>query len=218
MGCLAWGSGVFCLALFMSTQQLLPVVAVWSVTHGHLAWARYTGLKCSPRELPCTCTGLKCNLRGLRCLYYICDSAASCPCVTAPRGNRQKTDDMCRNVARAQMRFPTALVKADAAGGWMLAAHHMTLLDGEMLVDEDLATGATTRRFLAYDCIALGGRSLTHKPWKARTHCTGKATAVLGRACRAHLWMVQPVLVWVPPVHLAKLCKEQALTSVPICR
>ena len=85
--------------------------------------------------------------------------------------------------ARAQMRFPTALVKADAAGGWMLAAHHMTLLDGEMLVDEDLATGSQTRRFLAYDCIALGGHSLTHKPWKARTHH--------GFAC---LWTSQPQL------------------------
>ena len=84
-------------------------------------------------------------------------------------------------VSRAQMRFPTALVKADAAGGWMLGAHHMTLLDGEMLVDEDLATGARTRRFLAYDCIALGGRSLTHKPWKARPQaCWGCALLQVG--------------------------------------
>ena len=62
------------------------------------------------------------------------------------------------------MRFPAALVRPDAGGEWMLGAHHMTLLDGEMLVDEDLASGRQTRRFLAYDCMALAGKSLVDRP------------------------------------------------------
>ena len=66
----------------------------------------------------------------------------------------------------AQMRFPTALAKPDGAGEWRLAAHHATLLDGEMVVDESLASGEKTRRYLAYDCMAVNGKSLAGRPWK----------------------------------------------------
>ncbi len=62
------------------------------------------------------------------------------------------------------MRFPAALVGKDG----MLKAHHLTLLDGEMLVDEDQITEQRTRRFLAYDLIALNGTSLLRRPSKAR--------------------------------------------------
>lgn len=62
----------------------------------------------------------------------------------------------------AQMRFPRQLVGKDG----MLHAHNLTLLDGEMLVDEDIAAGTQTRRFLAYDLVALNGKSCAQKPWK----------------------------------------------------
>jgi mRNA-capping enzyme len=65
-----------------------------------------------------------------------------------------------------QMRFPKALVHRDQRGEWLLDAHHFTLLDGEMLVDEDLSSGAQTRRFLAYDCMAWNTKPLGHKPWQ----------------------------------------------------
>ncbi|BDA47945.1 mRNA-capping enzyme [Coccomyxa sp. Obi] len=72
--------------------------------------------------------------------------------------------DRAFNVRRVQMRFPAALVGKDG----MLKAHHLTLLDGEMLVDEDQVTEQRTRRFLAYDLIALNGTSLVHRPSKER--------------------------------------------------
>ena len=46
--------------------------------------------------------------------------------------------------------------------------HFQTLLDGEMVVDEDLATGIRTRRFLVYDAVVLNGRSLVDVPFKQR--------------------------------------------------
>ncbi|EIE27392.1 hypothetical protein COCSUDRAFT_34803 [Coccomyxa subellipsoidea C-169] len=72
--------------------------------------------------------------------------------------------DRSFNVRRVQMRFPVQLVGKDG----QLQAHHMTLLDGEMLVDEDIAAGTQTRRFLAYDLIALHGKSLSNLPSKER--------------------------------------------------
>jgi mRNA capping enzyme, catalytic domain len=41
-----------------------------------------------------------------------------------------------------------------------------TLLDGEMVVDEDIVTGVRTRRYLAYDLVALQGASLVLRPFK----------------------------------------------------
>ncbi len=40
-----------------------------------------------------------------------------------------------------------------------------TLLDGEMVVDEDL-DGKKFRRFLIYDLMAINRESLVEKPWK----------------------------------------------------
>jgi hypothetical protein len=40
-----------------------------------------------------------------------------------------------------------------------------TLLDGEMVVDEDLE-GNKMRRFLIYDLVAINGVSLCQRPWK----------------------------------------------------
>ena len=48
--------------------------------------------------------------------------------------------------------------------------HHQTLLDGELVVDEDIETGQRTRRFLAYDMMMLNGTPLVQKPFKARIY------------------------------------------------
>ena len=45
-------------------------------------------------------------------------------------------------------------------------SHHMTLLDGELIVDEDRETGKHTYRYLAYDAMAINGVSLVNRPWK----------------------------------------------------
>ena len=72
---------------------------------------------------------------------------------------------MRRSYSAAQMRFPTALVRPDKTGEWRLAAHHATLLDGEMVVDQDLNDNLT-RRYLAYDCMAVNSKSLAGRPWR----------------------------------------------------
>ena len=48
-------------------------------------------------------------------------------------------------------------------------SHHMTLLDGEMVVDEDRESGKHMYRYLAYDIMALNSEPLVHKPWKVST-------------------------------------------------
>ncbi|KAK9828737.1 hypothetical protein WJX72_001811 [[Myrmecia] bisecta] len=75
-------------------------------------------------------------------------------------------------VRRVQMRFPTALhvppghkVRPGVVVG---KSHAATLLDGEMVVDDDLESGERKRRFLAYDIMMLNGKSLIHKPFKDR--------------------------------------------------
>ena len=61
---------------------------------------------------------------------------------------------------RVQMRFPTRS-KGRADGGPRIGQpHHGTLLDGEMIVDEDLATGRKERRYLIYDMMAINGAPL----------------------------------------------------------
>ena len=62
-----------------------------------------------------------------------------------------------------QMRFPSG-----SASGKPRGVHHMTLLDGEMVVDCDATTGKQTRRFLAYDLMTLNMSSLATRPFKAR--------------------------------------------------
>jgi len=46
--------------------------------------------------------------------------------------------------------------------------HHQTLLDGEMVVDHDKATGIYTRRFLVYDIMAVNDELLVKEPFAAR--------------------------------------------------
>ena len=65
------------------------------------------------------------------------------------------------------MRFPCRRSSSDS-GRKPRALHHMTLLDGEMVVDTDVTTGKLTRRFLAYDLMTLNMQSVTQRPFKAR--------------------------------------------------
>lgn len=73
-----------------------------------------------------------------------------------------------------QMRFPKAPPPEALVGKeHLLNAHNMTLLDGEMVVDEDIVAGTQKRRFLAYDLMALNSKSFVHKPWKVRPPASG---------------------------------------------
>jgi mRNA-capping enzyme len=85
--------------------------------------------------------------------------------------------DRAGGVTRVQMRWPRRA--APPPGGGRPAApfdpapHHGTILDGEMVVDEDVAAGTRTRRFLAYDCVGVNGRSLAAAPWGRRWAAAG---------------------------------------------
>ena len=50
--------------------------------------------------------------------------------------------------------------------GLLDAPHHITLLDGEMVVDEDIVTVQRKRRYLAYDLMLLNGKSIIDLPFK----------------------------------------------------
>lgn len=74
--------------------------------------------------------------------------------------------DRAFGVQRVHARFPT---RAPQGSGRLAGPPHVhTLLDGEMVVDDDAATGARTRRFLAYDLVALNGARLSARPFKER--------------------------------------------------
>lgn len=68
------------------------------------------------------------------------------------------------------MRFPLHDVQQVLPSGKRLPpgkiCHNATLLDGEMVVDEDMESGIMTRRFLAYDLIILNGESVAQCPFK----------------------------------------------------
>ena len=80
--------------------------------------------------------------------------------------------DRSNNVTRVQMRWPMPLPPRhhgqpppDAPVG---PFHMGTILDGEMVVDVDKATGLCTRRFLAYDMMVINGLSGLAQPWGER--------------------------------------------------
>ena len=93
--------------------------------------------------------------------------------------------DRAFNVRRLQMRWPTPARRPPpppplpAEGGGpppppppppplVGPPHVCTLLDGELVIDEDLTTGVRTRRFLAYDCLAVNSKPLVGLPFKDR--------------------------------------------------
>ncbi|KAK9842283.1 hypothetical protein WJX81_004542 [Elliptochloris bilobata] len=71
--------------------------------------------------------------------------------------------DRSFQIRRVQMRFPGRSAKGKPRG-----VHHMTLLDGELVVDTDVTTGKLTRRFLAYDLMTLNTHSVTKRAFKER--------------------------------------------------
>lgn len=75
--------------------------------------------------------------------------------------------DRSFNVRRVQMRWPTAAPKSPLHYDPAMPQHG-TLLDGEMVVDEDKATGKQTRRYLAYDMMQICGRVLRYSTFKVR--------------------------------------------------
>lgn len=80
--------------------------------------------------------------------------------------------DRSNAVRRVQMRWPSPLPPMNKNSGQAKAPignlHQGTILDGEMVVDEDLLTATRTRRFLAYDAMVINGEIITHHPWKER--------------------------------------------------
>ncbi|KAL3142910.1 hypothetical protein ABBQ38_003198 [Trebouxia sp. C0009 RCD-2024] len=75
--------------------------------------------------------------------------------------------DRSFSVRRVQMRWPTAAPKTKLQYDPEIPQHG-TLLDGEMIVDEDKATGKQARRYLAYDIMQLCGRPLRNATFKER--------------------------------------------------
>jgi len=61
-------------------------------------------------------------------------------------------------IRRIQMRFPLS-------GQDINKVHHVTLLDGEMVLDFDPDSKLMIRRYLAYDCMAFNGELLADKPF-----------------------------------------------------
>ena len=55
-----------------------------------------------------------------------------------------------------------------AAQKFGTSVHHCTLMDGEMVVDTDPQTKKETRRYLAYDLMAINGERVTQRPFLER--------------------------------------------------
>ena len=75
--------------------------------------------------------------------------------------------DRSNTVTRVQMRWPTPLPKhpTQKINAPVGNFHVGTILDGEMVVDEDPGTKLRTRRFLVYDMIVLNTVKLQLTPW-----------------------------------------------------
>ena len=68
---------------------------------------------------------------------------------------------------RVEMRFPISF-KIDNTTVNPGIPHHMTLLDGEMVIDHDQERGTYTRKYLVYDLVIYQGHSWMSLPWKQR--------------------------------------------------
>ncbi|KAK1326659.1 hypothetical protein QJS10_CPA01g00993 [Acorus calamus] len=64
---------------------------------------------------------------------------------------------------RVQMRFPSRSINEDSSERF----HHLTLLDGEMIIDK-LSDGKLERRYLAYDLMAINSQSVSERPFSER--------------------------------------------------
>lgn len=68
---------------------------------------------------------------------------------------------------RVEQRFPLGF-KNDGSTANPGIPHHLTLLDGEMVIDHDPETNQYTRKYLVYDLVLHQGQSWMHLPWKQR--------------------------------------------------
>ncbi|PSC72146.1 mRNA-capping enzyme isoform X1 [Micractinium conductrix] len=71
-------------------------------------------------------------------------------------------------IRRVQMRWPTPLQPGQPAKAPTGPAHHWTVLDGEMVVDDIMEEDRQERRFLAYDMVMLNGQPIVDRPWMER--------------------------------------------------
>lgn len=62
------------------------------------------------------------------------------------------------------MRFPLQLMT-----GKEYHSHHNTLLDGELVVDEETDSGKHFYQFLVYDIMAINCKPVVHLPWKVQS-------------------------------------------------
>lgn len=67
----------------------------------------------------------------------------------------------------------------------------MTLLDGEMVVDEDAKTGTCRRRYLAYDLMVLNHNVVANRPF--RVCCCSTAGRMLAD-CMFLRWHIAPAV------------------------
>ncbi|QDZ24112.1 mRNA-capping enzyme [Chloropicon primus] len=72
------------------------------------------------------------------------------------------------DVRRLQLRFPLWGLSKDKKPSFKFTPQNGTLLDGEMVVDEDAYSGEKRRRFYAYDLISMDGKKITDLPFKQR--------------------------------------------------
>lgn len=88
--------------------------------------------------------------------------------------------DRAGRVRRCQMRFPTE-ERVPGKPHRRAHTHHWTLLDGEMVVDTPGGGEPPVRRFLVYDCCAIGG---VRPPGRARGGAVKDARAAPSRTRR----------------------------------
>lgn len=68
---------------------------------------------------------------------------------------------------RVEQRFPSSF-KMDNVTANPGIPHHMTLLDGEMVIDHDKDRDRYIRKYLVYDLVLHQGQSWMELPWKQR--------------------------------------------------
>lgn len=93
--------------------------------------------------------------------------------------------DRSFKVRRVQMRWPTA-VHGPVPSYNPQVLHYDTLLDGEMVVDEEKTTRQQSRRYLVYDIMALHGEPLKFLEFKVSIalgllSCIVFASLIIGR-------------------------------------
>ena len=76
--------------------------------------------------------------------------------------------DRTNIVRRVQMRWPSLSPPRPDGGPRVGKIHYGTILDGEMVVDEDLATGQKERRFLIFDMLCFNNHNLCGEPFVQR--------------------------------------------------